>query len=114
MTWRLMLRCAPGNRRLACSIERARSCATRSRRVAQFGTPSCSGILASQALKAQSARWFHVPLRIGNGSIAWVIHYDTIYAHQDREDDALVGLKSTALLFAENTKPALAAFRRWP
>ena len=33
------------------------------------------------------------------GSIAWVIHYDTIYAHQDREDDALVGLKSTALLF---------------
>jgi 4-hydroxybenzoate polyprenyltransferase len=44
------------------------------------------------------------------GSIAWVIHYDTIYAHQDREDDALVGLKSTALLFAENTKPALAVF----
>ncbi len=44
------------------------------------------------------------------GSIAWVIHYDTIYAHQDREDDALVGLKSTALLFAENTKPALTAF----
>ena len=44
------------------------------------------------------------------GSIAWVIHYDTIYAHQDREDDALVGLKSTALLFAENTTPALAAF----
>jgi 4-hydroxybenzoate polyprenyltransferase len=44
------------------------------------------------------------------GSIAWVIHYDTIYAHQDREDDALVGLKSTALLFADRTKPALAAF----
>jgi 4-hydroxybenzoate polyprenyltransferase len=44
------------------------------------------------------------------GSIAWVIHYDTIYAHQDREDDALVGLKSTALLFAERTKLALAAF----
>jgi 4-hydroxybenzoate polyprenyltransferase len=44
------------------------------------------------------------------GSIAWVIHYDTIYAHQDREDDALVGLKSTALLFAERTRPALAAF----
>ena len=44
------------------------------------------------------------------GSIAWVMHYDTIYAHQDREDDALVGLKSTALLFAENTMPALAVF----
>jgi 4-hydroxybenzoate polyprenyltransferase len=44
------------------------------------------------------------------GSIAWVIHYDTIYAHQDREDDALVGLKSTALLFGPRTKPALALF----
>ena len=44
------------------------------------------------------------------GSIAWVIHYDTIYAHQDREDDALVGLKSTALLFGERTRPALAVF----
>jgi 4-hydroxybenzoate polyprenyltransferase len=44
------------------------------------------------------------------GSIAWVIGYDTIYAHQDREDDALIGIKSTALLFGARTKPALAAF----
>jgi 4-hydroxybenzoate polyprenyltransferase len=44
------------------------------------------------------------------GSIAWVIHYDTIYAHQDKEDDALVGLKSTALLFGANTKSMLALF----
>ena len=44
------------------------------------------------------------------GSIAWVIGYDTIYAHQDREDDALLGLKSTARLFGERTKPMLAAF----
>jgi 4-hydroxybenzoate polyprenyltransferase len=44
------------------------------------------------------------------GSIAWVIHYDTIYAHQDREDDALVGLKSTALLFGARTRPALVLF----
>ena len=44
------------------------------------------------------------------GSIAWVIGYDTIYAHQDREDDALIGIKSTALLFQENTKPMLAVF----
>jgi 4-hydroxybenzoate polyprenyltransferase len=44
------------------------------------------------------------------GSIAWVIGYDTIYAHQDREDDALVGVKSTALLFGERTKPMLALF----
>jgi 4-hydroxybenzoate polyprenyltransferase len=44
------------------------------------------------------------------GSIAWVIGYDTIYAHQDREDDALIGIKSTALLFGENTKPMLGIF----
>jgi 4-hydroxybenzoate polyprenyltransferase len=42
------------------------------------------------------------------GSIFWVIGYDTIYAHQDREDDALVGIKSTALLFGTRTKPMLA------
>src|SRR6516225_6052282 len=44
------------------------------------------------------------------GSIAWVIGYDTIYAHQDREDDALIGIKSTARLFGEATRPALAGF----
>jgi len=44
------------------------------------------------------------------GSIAWVIGYDTIYAHQDREDDALIGIKSTALLFGARTKPMLALF----
>ena len=44
------------------------------------------------------------------GSIAWVIGYDTIYAHQDREDDLLIGIKSTALLFGERTAPVLAAF----
>src|SRR5450432_4894290 len=44
------------------------------------------------------------------GAIAWVIYYDTIYAHQDREDDALIGIKSTALLFGERTPPMLAAF----
>jgi 4-hydroxybenzoate polyprenyltransferase len=44
------------------------------------------------------------------GAIAWVIGYDTIYAHQDREDDALIGIKSTALLFGERTKPLLALF----
>jgi 4-hydroxybenzoate polyprenyltransferase len=37
------------------------------------------------------------------GGISWTLFYDTIYAHQDREDDALIGVKSTARLFAENT-----------
>jgi 4-hydroxybenzoate polyprenyltransferase len=44
------------------------------------------------------------------GSIAWVIGYDTIYAHQDTEDDALIGIKSTALLFGARTRSALTAF----
>ena len=44
------------------------------------------------------------------GSICWVIGYDTIYAHQDREDDLLIGIKSTALLFGERTRPMLAVF----
>jgi 4-hydroxybenzoate polyprenyltransferase len=44
------------------------------------------------------------------GSIAWVIGYDTIYAHQDAEDDALIGIKSTALLFGARTRAALMVF----
>jgi 4-hydroxybenzoate polyprenyltransferase len=44
------------------------------------------------------------------GTISWVIGYDTIYAHQDREDDALIGVKSTALLFGNRTKPMLGIF----
>jgi 4-hydroxybenzoate polyprenyltransferase len=44
------------------------------------------------------------------GSIAWVIGYDTIYAHQDADDDALIGIKSTALLFGARTKQALVVF----
>ena len=44
------------------------------------------------------------------GSILWVIGYDTIYAHQDREDDAIVGVRSTALLFGERTPLFLSLF----
>lgn len=44
------------------------------------------------------------------GSLCWTIVYDTIYAHQDKTDDVKIGVKSTALLFAGNTKPILGAF----
>jgi 4-hydroxybenzoate polyprenyltransferase len=44
------------------------------------------------------------------GGIAWTLHYDTIYAHQDREDDALIGVKSTARLFGARTKGWLVLF----
>jgi 4-hydroxybenzoate polyprenyltransferase len=50
------------------------------------------------------------PLVLYAGTIAWVIGYDTIYAHQDREDDALIGIKSTALLFGDRTRAMLMIF----
>ncbi|CUH75514.1 4-hydroxybenzoate octaprenyltransferase [Tropicibacter naphthalenivorans] len=42
--------------------------------------------------------------------MAWTLFYDTIYAHQDKEDDALIGVKSTARLFAEDTPQWLSRF----
>ncbi len=42
--------------------------------------------------------------------IAWTMVYDTIYAHQDKEDDALIGVRSTALMFGRRTKWWLALF----
>ena len=68
------------------------------------------------------------------GSVLWVIGYDTIYAHQDKEDDAIVGVRSTARLFGERhedpgwsgsmaarwcclpapTPPPTCRCRRWP
>jgi 4-hydroxybenzoate polyprenyltransferase len=51
------------------------------------------------------AAWFAVY----GAAILWDLGFDTIYAHQDREDDALVGVKSTARLFDERTAEFLAA-----
>ena len=44
------------------------------------------------------------------GSIAWVIGYDTIYAMQDREDDALIGVRSSALRLGPNVRGGVAIF----
>lgn len=41
------------------------------------------------------------------GSVAWTVLYDTIYAHQDRADDAALGLKSTALWMGERSRSIL-------
>lgn len=46
------------------------------------------------------------PVLLYLGGICWTLGYDTIYAHQDKEDDALIGVKSTARLFGAET-------RRW-
>ena len=42
--------------------------------------------------------------------IFWTLGYDTIYAHQDKEDDALVGIKSTALKLGSDTRIYLFGF----
>jgi 4-hydroxybenzoate polyprenyltransferase len=51
------------------------------------------------------AAWF----ALYAAAILWDLGFDTIYAHQDREDDALVGVRSTARLFGSRTRPFLAA-----
>jgi len=49
-------------------------------------------------------------LLLYGGGIAWTLGYDTIYAHQDKEDDALGGIKSSALKLGARTKPWLIVF----
>jgi 4-hydroxybenzoate polyprenyltransferase len=64
------------------------------------------GALVGWTAETGTLGWPPVLLYIG--TILWVIGYDTIYALQDIEDDALVGVKSTARLFGDNVKPAVA------
>jgi 4-hydroxybenzoate polyprenyltransferase len=63
------------------------------------------GALQGYAAANGALHWPVVPLYAA--AIFWILGYDTIYAHQDREDDALIGVKSTARLFEANTKPFL-------
>ena len=64
---------------------------------APMGWAAATGHLAAPGLALYAA------------AFAWILGYDTIYAHQDREDDALIGVRSTARLFARHTRPFLAA-----
>jgi 4-hydroxybenzoate polyprenyltransferase len=67
------------------------------------------GAMLGWAAVAGAVDWTVVaPLYMG--SIFWTLIYDTIYAHQDKRDDVKAGVKSTALLFGEQTKPILSAF----
>ena len=50
------------------------------------------------------------PVLLYAAGILWTLGYDTIYAHQDKDDDAMIGVKSTALRLGAQTRPALAAF----
>lgn len=65
------------------------------------------------ALLAWAAHAGEVPpaaVALYAAGIAWTLYYDTIYAHQDREDDALIGVKSTARLFGDNSRAWLWGF----
>lgn len=61
------------------------------------GMAAATGVLDAAALALWAAGFL------------WILGYDTIYAHQDREDDLKVGIGSTALWFGERTRPFLAA-----
>jgi 4-hydroxybenzoate polyprenyltransferase len=50
------------------------------------------------------------PVLLYLGGILWTVGYDTIYAHQDKEDDARIGIKSSALALGDRTRPWLFAF----
>ena len=66
------------------------------------------GALLAWTASTGSLGWPAVLLYVGG--IAWTLFYDTIYAHQDTEDDALIGVKSTARLFGDATKTWLRGF----
>src|SRR6266851_1400221 len=59
---------------------------------------------------AVSGRLAWPPLLLYLGGILWTLGYDTIYAHQDKEDDARIGVKSAALALGPRTRPWLLAF----
>ncbi|VDM68337.1 unnamed protein product [Strongylus vulgaris] len=50
------------------------------------------------------------PIALYIAALQWTLLYDTIYAHQDKTDDIMIGVKSTALRFGDNTKLWLSGF----
>jgi len=67
------------------------------------------GALVGYSAVAGYCDW-SICLPMYTAGVAWTIIYDTIYAHQDKDDDIIVGVKSTALLFGDNTKQWLSFF----
>jgi 4-hydroxybenzoate polyprenyltransferase len=66
------------------------------------------GAMLAWTAHAGALHWPAVVLYLAG--ISWTLFYDTIYAHQDTEDDALIGVKSTARLFGADTVPWLKYF----
>ncbi len=66
------------------------------------------GVLVGYAAAAGRLDWGVAVIYAGLAF--WTLGYDTIYAHQDREDDALVGVRSTARLFGDRSRLAISLF----
>lgn len=66
------------------------------------------GVLLAFAAHQGQVGWPAVLLYLSG--IVWTLYYDTIYAHQDTEDDALIGVKSTARLFGTRSRLWLRGF----
>jgi 4-hydroxybenzoate polyprenyltransferase len=66
------------------------------------------GALLGWAAATDSLAW--PPLLLYVGGIFWTLGYDTIYAHQDKEDDARIGVKSSALALGDRSRPWLFVF----
>jgi len=66
------------------------------------------GVLVGGAHLIGAFEWQIIVLYVAG--FCWTMSYDTIYAHQDKEDDILIGVKSTALKFGEKTRPIIACF----
>jgi 4-hydroxybenzoate polyprenyltransferase len=66
------------------------------------------GALIGWAAVMGSLSW--PPVLLYLGGICWTLGYDTIYAHQDKEDDARIGVKSSALALGDRTRPFLFVF----
>jgi 4-hydroxybenzoate polyprenyltransferase len=69
-----------------------------------FNWGALMGWTAMTGTLARPALWLYL------GGIFWTIGYDTIYAHQDKEDDAMIGVKSSALALGARTRPWLFVF----
>jgi len=70
---------------------------------AQVARTKSRPIPSGQVTVAHTGSLSLAPVILYLAGIAWTLFYDTIYAHQDTEDDALIGVKSTARLFGDNS-----------
>ncbi|KXN91303.1 4-hydroxybenzoate polyprenyltransferase, mitochondrial [Leucoagaricus sp. SymC.cos] len=79
---------------------------------AWLGIAMTWGLLVAWISNAGYMNWSFIPVLFFGGiwGFSWTLHYDTIYACQDRKDDIVAGIRSTAVLFGDNVRLISAAF----